>query len=265
MNNNIFIRNGNQISTPRKYQKNQNTYKSQSNTYLIDENRRLKNELTQKTNEINNYKKKIELIQKQINSYQNTSNYSNNNYYNNRNSNNRNSNYRNNNNNNYNYNNRINYNDYDFTENDFEIPFIGINNLISRFNPYENNYNNRFNPGDYVSDYDYENAQIEQNIIDQLCPNPDNMTYEELLALEDKVGSVSKGLTKNQIKKIPVVNFSKFKFKNFDSKCAVCQYDFNEGEKVTKLTCNHLFHAPCVDEWLLKNKVCPICKKEIKV
>ncbi len=260
MSSNIFARNGNQISTPRKYQKNQNTYKSQSNTYLIEENRRLKNELTQKTNEINNYRKKIELIQKQINSIQNNSNNSNNNYYNNRNTNNRNNNYRNNN------NNRINYNDYDFTENDdFEIPFIGINNLISRFDPYQNNYNNRFNPGDYVSDYDYENAQIEQNIIDQLCPNPDNMTYEELLALEDKVGNVSKGLTKNQIKKIPIVYFSKYKFKNFDTKCAVCQYDFNEGEKVTKLNCNHLFHAPCVDEWLLKNKICPICKKEIIV
>jgi hypothetical protein len=32
--------------------------------------------------------------------------------------------------------------------------------------------------------------------------DPDNMTYEELLQLEEKIGSVSKGLTETQIKKL---------------------------------------------------------------
>lgn len=32
--------------------------------------------------------------------------------------------------------------------------------------------------------------------------DPDNMTYEELLQLEEKMGSVSKGLTETQIKKL---------------------------------------------------------------
>ena len=31
----------------------------------------------------------------------------------------------------------------------------------------------------------------------------DNMTYEELLELEEKMGSVSKGLTEDQIQKLP--------------------------------------------------------------
>lgn len=31
----------------------------------------------------------------------------------------------------------------------------------------------------------------------------DNMTYEELLELEEKMGSVSKGLTEEQIQKLP--------------------------------------------------------------
>ena len=240
---NSINRNVNQISTPSKYQKNFNQ-KYSNNSNLKTENQRLKYELNQKTREIQEYRRKIQNLKNEINSLS----HNNNNYHNNR---------------NYESNNRINYDDYDFND-DFDDGFIGLNNLMSRLNPFQN-INNRFNPGDFVSDYDYENAQLEQNIIDQLCPNPDNMTYEELLALEDKVGNVSKGLTKNQIKKIPVVYFSKYKFKNCDTKCAVCQYDFKEGEKVTKLTCNHLFHAPCVDEWLLKNKICPICKKEIKV
>ena len=32
----------------------------------------------------------------------------------------------------------------------------------------------------------------------------DNMTYEELLELEEKIGSVSKGLSEDQIKKLPI-------------------------------------------------------------
>ena len=34
-------------------------------------------------------------------------------------------------------------------------------------------------------------------------PNPDTMTYEQLIELGDRVGKVSKGLTKEQIAKIP--------------------------------------------------------------
>ena len=47
--------------------------------------------------------------------------------------------------------------------------------------------------------------------------NPDNMTYEELLALQERIGFVSKGLTRDQINKFP-----KMKKKNvvnyFDAK-----------------------------------------------
>lgn len=44
-----------------------------------------------------------------------------------------------------------------------------------------------------------ETSNIEDDIINQLCPNPDNMTYEQLLALEEDLGSVSKGLSKIEI------------------------------------------------------------------
>ena len=47
--------------------------------------------------------------------------------------------------------------------------------------------------------YLQEPSNLEEDIINQLYPNPDNMTYEQLLALEEQVGSVSKGLTKNEI------------------------------------------------------------------
>jgi len=42
--------------------------------------------------------------------------------------------------------------------------------------------------------------QLEQQLINQVCPNPDSMTYEQLMELEEKMGSVSKGFTKQQIR-----------------------------------------------------------------
>ena len=57
--------------------------------------------------------------------------------------------------------------------------------------------------------------------------------------------------------------YNKNRFGKDDNKCVVCQYEFKNGEEVTKLSCGHLFHSDCVDTWLSKNKVCPMCHKEI--
>jgi E3 ubiquitin-protein ligase BIG BROTHER-like protein len=93
-------------------------------------------------------------------------------------------------------------------------------------------------------------------------PNVDNMSYEELLALEERMGNVSKGLTKEQIDKLPRDKFSKSKYA--DDKCIICQYEFKNYEKVIALSCKHCFHPDCIEEWLKNQKVCPYCKSEVK-
>ncbi|XP_022741893.1 RING-H2 finger protein ATL39-like [Durio zibethinus] len=43
--------------------------------------------------------------------------------------------------------------------------------------------------------------------------------------------------------------------------CAVCLENFKMGEKCKLLPqCRHSFHAECVDSWLLRNPICPICR-----
>ena len=64
-------------------------------------------------------------------------------------------------------------------------------------------------------------------------PNVDNMSYEELLALEERMGNVSKGLTKEQIDKLPNEKFIKKKFT--DDKCIICQYEFKSYEKIINI------------------------------
>lgn len=41
--------------------------------------------------------------------------------------------------------------------------------------------------------------EVEDMIINQLCPNPDDMTYEQLLEFQDNIGYVNKGFTKKEI------------------------------------------------------------------
>ncbi|KAM1155764.1 hypothetical protein ACFX13_027200 [Malus domestica] len=43
--------------------------------------------------------------------------------------------------------------------------------------------------------------------------------------------------------------------------CVVCLSVFEDGEEVRKLpTCNHSFHAPCIDMWLNSHSDCPLCR-----
>ncbi|KAI3879955.1 hypothetical protein MKW92_036697 [Papaver armeniacum] len=43
--------------------------------------------------------------------------------------------------------------------------------------------------------------------------------------------------------------------------CVVCLETFKMGEKCRLLPlCKHSFHAQCVDSWLLKTPICPICR-----
>lgn len=52
-------------------------------------------------------------------------------------------------------------------------------------------------------------------------------------------------------------------FNNGDEECAICLSDFEDGEELRHLYCNHLFHRNCVDRWLVKNAFCPKCKRSI--
>lgn len=90
----------------------------------------------------------------------------------------------------------------------------------------------------------------------------DNMTYEQLLELQEQIGVVSKGLTPEQIqqcmKDVP---------RPAEGSCVVCQTEWQESEEgdrcVELNVCNHVFHNECIEQWLKCNKTCPVCKREV--
>ncbi|KAG5236996.1 E3 ubiquitin-protein ligase RHA2B [Salix suchowensis] len=43
--------------------------------------------------------------------------------------------------------------------------------------------------------------------------------------------------------------------------CAVCLCSIEEGEEITALRCDHLFHKVCLDRWLgFRRATCPLCR-----
>jgi hypothetical protein len=45
--------------------------------------------------------------------------------------------------------------------------------------------------------------------------------------------------------------------------CVVCLEDFSEGDNVCSLPCGHVYHAPCIDRWLVEHDACPCCRAPV--
>ncbi|KAE8735924.1 putative Thioredoxin domain-containing protein [Hibiscus syriacus] len=98
----------------------------------------------------------------------------------------------------------------------------------------------------------------------------DNMSYEELLALEERMGIVSTALPEDALSKclkkgIYEATSSEdavvcFKGEKDDIKCSICQEEYVIGDEVGRLHCEHRYHIACIQQWLRMKNWCPICK-----
>lgn len=91
----------------------------------------------------------------------------------------------------------------------------------------------------------------------------DNMSYEELLALEERIGSVNTGLSDEVVSK----HLKQQKYlpmtveESMDEEpCCICQEEYVEGQDLGTLDCGHDFHTACIKQWLMQKNLCPICK-----
>jgi len=100
----------------------------------------------------------------------------------------------------------------------------------------------------------------------------EDMSYEELLALGERIGNVNTGLSdatiRNQLKTRTYLSSPcsinlevSFMDQEADS-CIICQDDYKRKEKIASLDCGHEYHADCLKKWLRVKNVCPICKSE---
>lgn len=94
--------------------------------------------------------------------------------------------------------------------------------------------------------------------------DPDELSYEELIALGDVVGTESRGLSANTIASLPSMSFKMQNNQDGNTEsCVICRLDFEEGDTLTVLACKHSYHPECINNWLCINKVCPVCSAEV--
>jgi len=107
--------------------------------------------------------------------------------------------------------------------------------------------------------------------------------FQELLALGEAVGTESRGLSTDTIACLPSVNYKTGSdqhgsndsyvqilllltlnvFMIYHSawllwscvRCVICRVDYEDDESLTVLSCKHLYHPECINNWLKINKV----------
>ncbi|KAJ4965056.1 hypothetical protein NE237_016905 [Protea cynaroides] len=90
-------------------------------------------------------------------------------------------------------------------------------------------------------------------------------SFEEITNFFETGGT--KGLSGDSVEKIPKIKITKVN--NGDASgervsCSVCLQDFQLGETVRSLLrCHHMFHLPCIDEWLIRHGSCPLCRRDM--
>ncbi|CAN8264035.1 unnamed protein product [Cochlearia groenlandica] len=67
------------------------------------------------------------------------------------------------------------------------------------------------------------------------------------------------------IHKLPCFTFCDSHLHKSIETCAICLEDYQFGETLRLLPCQHVFHLSCIDSWLTKSGTsCPVCKHDIR-
>ncbi|XP_050902460.1 E3 ubiquitin-protein ligase MBR2 isoform X1 [Lathyrus oleraceus] len=97
----------------------------------------------------------------------------------------------------------------------------------------------------------------------------DNMSYEQLLELGERIGYVKTGLKEDEmrhnIKKIKVLVSNDMSKHQIDKKCTICQEEYELDDELGMLNCEHCYHFQCIKQWLVLKNFCPVCKQEVAV
>ncbi|XP_038695663.1 E3 ubiquitin ligase BIG BROTHER-related-like isoform X2 [Tripterygium wilfordii] len=112
------------------------------------------------------------------------------------------------------------------------------------------------------SNNDDDDEEMEEDDVDV-----DELTYEDLIALGEFIGEEKRGMSANEIptclRQFQCLSVDQNNRVDVVDRCVVCQVEFEEGEALVGLPCEHPFHSDCITKWLQIKKVCPICGTEV--
>ncbi|KAF8759483.1 hypothetical protein HU200_010533 [Digitaria exilis] len=111
---------------------------------------------------------------------------------------------------------------------------------------------------------EYRPAQNAAQVTREDNVDPDNMSYEQLQALGEAVGSQSRGLSDELISYLePFRHKCTFFSRKISEECVICKTTYKSRQKMIRLPCSHCYHANCITRWLKINKACPVCNEEV--
>ncbi|KAK9289834.1 hypothetical protein L1049_007994 [Liquidambar formosana] len=115
---------------------------------------------------------------------------------------------------------------------------------------------------------DHSTLYGSRNLLDQhrdMRLDIDNMSYEELLALGERIGNVSTGLCEDLILKcLTETIYCLPDQKQDEVTCVICLEEYKNMDDVGTLkACGHDYHVGCIKKWLSMKNSCPICKASV--
>jgi len=75
--------------------------------------------------------------------------------------------------------------------------------------------------------------------------------------------STSRGATDETIRNLFVKRYRDGLVPKEDANCAICLSAYEDREPLRFLPCHHHYHKDCIDKWLVTNKACPFCKRNV--
>ncbi|XP_037946031.1 RING finger protein 11-like [Teleopsis dalmanni] len=78
-----------------------------------------------------------------------------------------------------------------------------------------------------------------------------NLTEEEQVKIAKRIGL---------IQHLPIGTYDSSKKTR---ECVICMIEFCVNEAVRYLPCMHIYHVRCIDDWLMRNLVCPSCMEPV--
>nr|CAA70734.1 RING-finger protein [Lotus japonicus]CAA85321.1 protein containing C-terminal RING-finger [Lotus japonicus] len=107
-----------------------------------------------------------------------------------------------------------------------------------------------------------------RNMLDQhrdMRMDIDNMSYEELLALGERIGHVNTGLSEDSFSQCMTETiYCSSEQGQDEGSCVICLEEYKNMDDVGTLkTCGHDYHVNCIKKWLSMKKLCPICKASV--
>jgi hypothetical protein len=99
----------------------------------------------------------------------------------------------------------------------------------------------------------------------------DELSYEQLTAICDEIGYHKVGVKDIESVAPSTVhlldnNDNVTETNELDSRCPICLENMYQAVYMRSIKdCKHTFCGECIEEWLSKNKNCPICKAELEV